>query len=152
MRGATIRHSDSLKQLGDNHSYGLLLSSRIKKGMKSKIGLERIKEYIDWAWEMRLKPLFEIEENHLYSILGQEHELVKTAQEQHDRIASLCKSTLINERNIKLLEQQLDEHIKFEKRILFDEVRKVASEEQLEEGEEYELDFEDDGWHDRFWE
>ncbi|MCO5248726.1 MAG: hypothetical protein M9887_07255 [Chitinophagales bacterium] len=151
MRG-TIRRGDPLKKLGNNHHYGLLLSSRIKKGIKSKVELERIKEYIDWAWEMRLKPLFEVEETYLYNILGYHHELVATAQEQHKRIESLCKSNLVSERNIKLLDQQLDDHIKFEKRILFDEVRKVASEDQLEEAEDYELDFDDNEWSDKFWE
>lgn len=131
-----IKRNEYLKPISREHHHGLLLCWKIRKGLTKQIEPERIKEYTDWFWEAHIKPHFEIEEKYIFPILGSKHELVKKALAQHRRLKRLFESTTDIVKNLSLLEEELESHIRFEERILFNEIQLVATTEQLQVIEE----------------
>lgn len=78
---------------------------------------------------------FELEENHVFAILGNEHELVKRALAEHRKLRRLFKEEKEVVKNLGLIEEKLEAHIRFEERILFNEIQKIATQNQLNEME-----------------
>lgn len=132
-----IKRNEFLKSLSREHHHGLLLCWKIRTGLKKKIQPERIKEYTDWFLETHLKPHFEIEEKYIFSILGNEHELIKKALAEHRRLIRLFEATLELSKNLSLIEEELESHIRFEERILFNEVQINATTNQVELVKQY---------------
>src|SRR5690606_22311901 len=83
-----------------------------------------------------IKPHFSDEEKYLFPILEPGNELVERALKEHRRIKRLFLDTENPERSLHRLEEELDAHIRFEERTLFNEIQKVATAEQLEKIEE----------------
>ncbi|CAM4102028.1 hemerythrin domain-containing protein [Flavobacterium antarcticum] len=128
-----IKRNENLKAISREHHHGLLLSWKIRAGVKKEVEPIRIKKYLDWFYTEHLLPHFEIEEKHIFPILGNEHELVKKALTEHRRLMRLFESDTDLVKNIHLIEEELESHIRFEERVLFNEIQEVASEEQLEQ-------------------
>ncbi|MDX1286178.1 MAG: hemerythrin domain-containing protein, partial [Draconibacterium sp.] len=93
--------------------------------------MERIKRYVDWFFVNHIAPHFEMEEKHLFPVLGNSNELVRKATAEHRRLRRLFKDTDNISKSLSLIEEELEKHIRFEERILFNELQKVVSEEQL---------------------
>ena len=127
-----IKRNENLKAISREHHHGLLLSWKIRNGVKKEIAPERIKTYIDWFYVEHLLPHFELEEKYVFPILGNENELVKKALTEHRRLVRLFESETTNMKNLIQIEEELESHIRFEERILFNEIQAVATEEQLE--------------------
>ena len=70
---------------------------------------------------------FEMEENHIFPILGKKHELIKLALADHRRIKRLFTETEDDVKALSKIEEELEQHIRFEERILFPEIQKVAT-------------------------
>ena len=81
-----IKRHKALKPVSREHHHGLLLSWKIRQGLKLNISTERICNYLNWFWEHHLKPHFEVEENYIFPILGNDNQLVKQALEDHQKI------------------------------------------------------------------
>ena len=85
-------------------------------------------------------------------MLDNEHELIIKALEQHRNILKLFTSNIELPITIKKLATQLEAHIRFEERILFNEIQDHASEEQLSAIHIAELETSCQvGWEDEFW-
>ena len=110
----------------------MLLSWKIRAGIKKEIAPERIKKYLDWFFVTHLLPHFEIEEKYIFTILGNDNELVKKALTEHRRLKRLFKSKTELFKNIMAIEEELESHIRFEERVLFNEIQTIATEKQLE--------------------
>lgn len=128
-----IKRNENLKAISREHHHGLLLSWKIRAGFKKEVDPSRIKKYMDWFYTEHLVPHFEIEEKHIFPILGNEHELVKKALAEHRRLMRLFESENDIVKNIHLIEEELEAHIRFEERVLFNEIQEVATDEQLEQ-------------------
>ena len=76
-------------------------------------------------------PHFKIEEEYLFPVLGEEHELVKKALADHRRLQRLFEEDKDVARSLSLIEEELEQHVRFEERELFNEIQKHAIEEQL---------------------
>jgi len=124
------RHK-ALQPLSREHHHGLLLSWKIRAGFSKDVDPKRIKVYADWFYEHHLIPHFELEESHVFSILEPEHELVKRALADHRRLRRLFNDKEDDLKTLSKIEEELEQHIRFEERILFPEIQKVATEEQL---------------------
>ncbi|HBY68799.1 MAG TPA: cation-binding protein, partial [Flavobacteriaceae bacterium] len=122
------------------HHFGLLFSWKIRKGFSADISLERMKKYADWFFETEIKPHFKAEEEHIFPILDKEDEMVKRALKEHERIEKLFKDTIDPKKSLRLLEEELQAHIRFEERIMFNEIQKVATAEQLKTIEKLHID------------
>lgn len=126
-----IKRSEFLKPLSIEHHHGLLFCWKMRAGIKKDVEVSRIKKYADWFYQNYLIPHFEVEEKYVFTILGNENELIKKAVSEHRRLKQLFESTTEFQKNIGLIEEELESHIRFEERILFGEIQKSATVEQL---------------------
>jgi len=148
-----IKRHAALQPLSRQHHFGLLFSWKIRKGFNKNIDIERMQKYAEWFYENEIKPHFKDEEKYLFPILEDGNELIERALKEHRRIKRLFKDTKDPERSLHQLEEELDAHIRFEERILFNEIQKVATEAQLDKIEEIHSDLEKTpDYPDPFWE
>ncbi|MFS4493515.1 hemerythrin domain-containing protein [Maribacter sp. 2308TA10-17] len=126
-----LKRHKALIPLSHDHHHGLLLCWKIRMGFSKKIELNRIKRYVDWFYENHIKPHFELEEQHIFPILGNHDELVKKAIAQHKSLIKLFTDNEDVEESLKAIEKELSLHIRFEERFLFSEIQRVATEKQL---------------------
>ncbi len=148
-----IKRHEALKPLSREHHHGLLLCWKIRQGFKLNIEPQRMKDYIDWFRSDYLNPHFEAEEKFIFPVLGKENEFVKRALADHRRLKQLFNQDSELEKTLYAIVKELDLHIKFEERILFNEIQKTASPEQLKEIKEHHQGtaFSDNVWKDHFW-
>lgn len=128
-----INRNEFLIPLSREHHDGLLLCWKIRIGVKKNIQISRIQAYAEWFYSNYLVTHFEIEEKYVFPILGNGHDLVKRALAEHRKLKRLFQSLKEDEKNIGLIEEILEGHIRFEERVLFAEIERVASASQLEE-------------------
>ena len=127
-----LKRHTSLQPLSCEHHYSLQLCWKIRTGLKKQSESDRVKKYLNWFWETHLKSHFEIEELYIFPILGEDHELIKKALAEHRRLTSLFETPDDNLKNLNMIEEELQSHIRFEERILFKEIQTIASAEQLQ--------------------
>ncbi len=128
-----IKRHGSLINLSREHHYGLLLCWKIRAGYRKNIDVSRIRSYAEWFYKNHLLVHFEVEEKYVFSILGNEHKLVKRACSEHRRLKRLFEGINETNKNLGLIEEELEAHIRFEERILFNEIQRIASPAQFEE-------------------
>lgn len=126
-----LKRAPELQPLSHNHHHGLLLCWKIRTGIKKEVSLERIKEYTDWFFEKHLKPHFELEEKYIFTILGDDNPLIEQALSEHSRLKDLFNATTDLKENLSLIDIELEAHIRYEERVLFAEIQKVATADQL---------------------
>ncbi len=148
-----IKRHIALQPLSRQHHFGLLFGWKIRKGFSKNISPERMMRFAAWFYKNEIKPHFSDEEKYLFPILGRENELIERALKEHRRIKRLFNDTEDPERSLHRLEEELDAHIRFEERILFNEIQKVATPEQLAKIEEIHSEEEPHpDYEDPFWE
>lgn len=152
MRNPIKRH-ESLKSFSREHHHGLLLCWKLREGFKRDVEIQRMKEYADWFKKSYLEPHFQAEVNYIFPVLGNQNEFVKRALAEHRRLKRLFNKRTDLVRALSLIEEELDLHIRFEERILFNEIQKKANPQQLQEIEKHHqgIKFSDDEWEDQFW-
>ena len=126
-----LKRHKALVQLSREHHHALLLCWKIRNGLKKNIDINRIFNYADWFYINHLKPHFNIEEKCLFVILGTSHILISEAISQHKELQMLFEKEERNISNLILIAQQLENHVRFEERQVFEEIQNKASEEQL---------------------
>ncbi len=147
------RHA-ALQPLSREHHQGLLLGWKIRSGLSNGVAVERIKAYTDLFFENHLLPHFDMEERHVFPVLGDKgHPMVKRALQEHNKLKRLLAATEDTRKHLSLIEEALTAHIRYEERVLFNEVQAVATPEQLAEIERlhHGQPFVE-VWEDRFWE
>lgn len=145
------RHK-ALQPLSREHHFGLLLCYRIKMGFRYQIATKRIKTYADWFYKTHLIPHFEMEENHIFPILGNDHELVKRALTEHKNLIHLFEESNDETITLQHIKDQLEQHIRFEERVLFPEIQKIATEAELIDIEKiHQPEVFEDNTDDEFW-
>ncbi|MEY8019350.1 hemerythrin domain-containing protein [Muriicola sp. E247] len=132
MKVVPIKRHTAIQPFSRDHHHGLLLCWKIRTGFTKDIEVQRIKRYADWFFERHALPHFELEEEHVFPILGNDHELVKRALREHRRLTRLFNATDKIDKSLSLIEEELEKHIRFEERVLFNEIQKVATEKQLQ--------------------
>ncbi len=152
MKTVPIKRSIALQPLSREHHHGLLLCWKLRTGLKKGIDIDRIKKYSDWFFKNSLSTHFNIEEEFVFPLLGNEHELVKKALTDHRRLKRLFEDTTDIEKSLSLLEEELEKHIRFEERVLFPAIETIANEKELQlimEIHSEDSTYED--WGDEFW-
>ena len=147
-----IKRHEALKPLSREHHHGLLLCWKIREGIKKDVDVERMKRYTDWFLKNYLIPHFEAEEKHVFPVLGDNDVMVKRALAEHRRLKRLFRKKKDIFKTLNLIEEELESHIRFEERVLFNEIQQKASPEELEEIEKHHhgIKFSDD-YEDEFW-
>lgn len=132
MKSKPLKRHKALQPFSRQHHHGLLLSWKIRSGFNKNIEVERIKTYADWFFENELLPHFDLEETHIFPLLDADHEWIKRALAEHRRLKRLFNDDKDVERSLHKIEEELEQHIRFEERTLFPEIQKNATEAQLE--------------------
>lgn len=127
-----IKRTPGLQPLSRDHYQGLLLCLKIRKGIDNGISPERIEEYVHWFYSEHLLPHFKTEEELLFPILGLHHPLIIQAVAEHRDLERMIAADQTSPELLKDIAQKLDDHIRFEERVLFMEIEKVATPEQLQ--------------------
>lgn len=150
-----IRRNEILAPLSREHHHGLLLCWKIRAGYRKNIEVSRMQSYASWFYRRFLLEHFDTEEKYVFSVLGNKHELVKQALTEHRRLRRLFENIQENDKNLGLIEEKLEAHIRFEERVLFNEIQHVALPEQLKELTAMHSDQSTmqqmDEWDDEFW-
>lgn len=118
---APIKRHDALVQFSREHHFGLLLGWKIRQGIKKEVEIDRMKKYITAAWEAEINPHFLNEEKELFVLLKEEDPLRIQAENEHfdlrEKIATL--ENISKAESLVGFATALDEHIRFEERVLF---------------------------------
>lgn len=126
-----LKRHKALQPLSRDHHHGLLLSWKIRNGFNKNVEPKRIKTYADWFFTTHLIPHFELEEAHIFPLMDNNNELVKRALAEHRRLKRLFADKEDIEKSLHKIEEELEQHIRFEERILFPEIQKIATEDEL---------------------
>lgn len=127
-----LKRAEFLKTFSREHHHGLLLCWKIKTGFSKGVSVERMKKYLDWFYKSHLKSHFELEEKYIFPILGNENVHIKQAIEEHIIICNLFSNTSEIEESLKKILVELEKHIRFEERVLFNEIQKASSPENFD--------------------
>lgn len=127
-----IKRHENLKSLSHDHHHGLLLSWKLRTGLQKNVDPDRMMNYCQGFHAEHLEPHFSLEEEAMFPILGNDHELVKRALAEHRRLTRLFtgKDDLIT--RLSQIEEELEAHIRFEERVLFQAIEAVATPLELE--------------------
>ncbi len=152
-----IKRKEALLRFSREHHYGLLLIWKIREGLKKNIAPERISDFILYFFEHDLKSHFQKEEIDLFARIDGNNELVKTALKEHQQLTGMVEQLRKDKKNTELITKfsdELDKHIRFEERTLFNEIQNTLSDKDLIELEAtYQVKPHDvsDEWEDKFW-
>ncbi|WP_111706316.1 hemerythrin domain-containing protein [Lutibacter citreus] len=127
-----IKRHHSLQEYSKDHYQALSLCLKIQKGFSKGVATERIKKYVDWFYNTHILEHFQLEEKYVFPILGSNHELIIKALDQHKLLLNLFTDTYNIENSLKEIQVQLKSHVRFEERILFNEIQSKANKEELE--------------------
>lgn len=140
----------------DHHS-GLLLVWKIRQGLDKRIETRRVSDYVLFFYREDLELHFLDEERLLFHRMPADDVIRKQAELDHQDIRGLIAALAENKKDPGLLRSianKLEQHIRFEERILFNYLEGVLSQAQLEEvacrsaGEDKASP---EAWPDTFW-
>lgn len=100
-----------------------MLCLKIRKGLQAKVETARIRGYVDWFITTHLLPHFEAEEQRLFPLLPADHPSVTEALRQHQSLRELFGSKREDRGALERIAEELDAHVRFEERILFQEIQ-----------------------------
>lgn len=135
MEKKPIKRNKHIVQLSRDHHFGLLFCWKIRQGLQKGVALERIRAYINYFWQQHLVQHFEEEENLLFGKISED--VVRQPKDEHQIIRLLI--TDINgcgKEDVSLYKQLvslMDQHIRFEERVMFPYIEEHLSESQLQE-------------------
>lgn len=129
-----IKRDPAIRPLSRDHHQGLLLCWKIRTGFSKGVSTERMKNYADWFYNTHLRKHFDTEEKYVFPVLGNDNELVKQALKEHKILENLFleKDSSKTENSLRQISDELEKHIRFEERVLFNEIQIAASGEELE--------------------
>jgi len=126
------RHT-SLQPLSREHHQALLLCWKFRQGFAKGVEPERMMKYASWFWTTYLAPHFKAEESKFFPILDKEHPGLLKALKQHKQLEAMFHSTDSDiAYTLRQIAFELEQHIRFEERDLFNAIQEKASPEQLE--------------------
>lgn len=153
MSNKPVKRSEYLQPLSRDHHHALLLCWKIKTGIKNGTEAERIKTYAEWFYHKHLHPHFEAEEKYVFPVIGSNNDLIKKALSDHRQLNEFFKSDSDLQNQLSLFADLLELHIRFEERILFNEIQEMATQSELklilQSHSEYKFT---DNLNDPFWE
>ena len=151
-----MKRNINLQSLSKDHHHGLLLGWKIRQGLKRGAALSVISEYVSYFAMMALFPHFEEEESVILPFMTNDNELKQRTIAEHKLIKELILLIGADPKESCLIElaDLIDQHIRFEERLLFPYLESVLSGDDLlligEQLKENHHSFVDT-YHDEFW-
>lgn len=130
-----MKRNKNLVELSKDHHHGLLLGWKIKQGLKLKVSLQEMIDYIRHFAAGALYPHFEEEENQLLPFISAEDPYRKRTIQEHLQLKQLIASLsdTSTEGNLLTLAAELESHIRFEERELFPYIETLLSDDELDQ-------------------
>lgn len=130
-----MKRNKHIVSLSHDHHDGLLFCWKIRQGIKNRVDPLRIVRYVRYFWQDHLLSHFREEEQLLFILPGDEK--VARALDEHRQVAVLVNGLLNGPAAdayplLSVLADTVDNHIRFEERILFPYLEKRLPEAQLE--------------------
>lgn len=143
-----------LTHLIEDHDEVILFCERLRLGLQGNMADQRLKAYADWFKTVYLDPHFEVEQTLVFPVLGNTNVRVRRALANHRRLERLFGMTTDVHKTLHKIEEELTRNIGFEERVLYTEIRQLATPQQWLQIENSlkDLHFRDGDWKDRFWE
>ncbi len=134
MEKKPIKRNENIVKLSKDHHASLLFCWKIRQGIKQHAAAERIIKYVQYFWEHHFSSHFNEEEEFLFSSFKDEK--VLKAIDDHQKIKTFIKGinshVAENQEDVFLtLANLVDDHVRYEERILFPHLGNKLSEEQL---------------------
>jgi len=128
-----IKRSKQLTPLSKDHHDGLLFAFKIKQGLKNGADITLIAEYVQWFWKNHLEEHFREEEQILAPHLPADNELLIQMFDEHENIEAMVhiNENIPDAALLSNLAQAIDNHIRFEERVLFPSAEKIIPEKEL---------------------
>ena len=131
MEKKPLKRHCALHSLSKEHHYSLLLCWEIRKWLEAGIGCAVIGNYLTKMWNQQLDAHFLVEEKYVFTILGENHPDVRKAKAEHRALKRLFLSQEFTLKVVVAIEETLEKHVRFEERVLFPAVQRMATEKQL---------------------
>jgi hemerythrin-like domain-containing protein len=110
-----------------------LFALKIKQGLKNEADIKLIAEYVRWFWKNHLEEHFREEEQILAPHIPADNELLKQMFDEHENIEAMIhiNENIPDATLVANLAQAIDDHIRFEERVLFPYAEKIIPEKEL---------------------
>ncbi len=136
MEKKPIKRNENIVKLSQDHHASLLFCWKLRQGVKYSAAPERMIKYVQYFWDHHFSQHFKEEEEFLFSPLPADDKVQK-AIEDHEKIMTFIKNIELSgtedQADILLeLADLVDQHVRFEERVLFPHLEKELSEEELE--------------------
>lgn len=128
-----MKRNENLVPLSREHRFGLLCVWKIRQGVSKGVDYRRILNYINYFWKESLSRHFETEDRVLPEM---ENAILQNQMEQeHSQIRKLISHINASDDKQLLLDfaNALQNHIRFEERVVFPEYEQNLSDEQMTE-------------------
>lgn len=150
-----IKRSAELSPLSREHHEGLLFAWKIRQGLQKGIEPERISKFTKWFWDTDLQYHFEKEENILAPLITDRLDLKEQLLSEHNEIKNLLKAAEndSSKETLQKLSDVVNDHIRFEERVLFKYIEETVSKQDLEAIGNYLSEEKENNavWQDEFW-
>jgi len=155
---APIKRHQAIVSFSKDHHFGLLLVWKIRQGLKKSIDPVRISNYVLFFFKEDLEKHFTEEEQLLYAELPLNDLLRNEAESDHEAISNIIHAIPKRKNDTQLLCQlayELESHIRFEERELFNHLQNNIAAQNLDEiAKRFPNSTKetDEIWFDKFWE
>lgn len=152
MPNKPIKRHVVLQPLSRDHHQGLLFCWKIRSGIKLNVDINRMKAHATWFWKTHLISHFAEEEAVVFPVLGKDNKLIQQAIAEHVVLKKLFSTVEMDYEFLNNLQIALEKHIRFEERILFNEIQEVANADQRAAIEKHNSSGEERlEWKDEYW-
>lgn len=156
MERKPVKRSPYIIKLSRDHHASLLFCWKLRQGLKLGIDGERMQPYVAYFAKDHMTPHFAEEEDILFPAAAQDP-LVLQAMDEHrminqlvDQIGAATGSQLPD--LLHDIANRVDEHVRFEERVLFPHLEKIVPEDALKRiSEQLDHEPEKDIYQDHFW-
>jgi iron-sulfur cluster repair protein YtfE (RIC family) len=136
MTPAPIKRNKNLVLLSHDHHDGLMIAWKIRQGLRFLVSSIRIADFVVHAFATHLQPHFIEEEELLFVKLLSNDELRVKAEGEHaairSKVAALQPTSHATNQDLEEFAKLLEDHIRFEERILFPYLEQQVNDEDLE--------------------
>lgn len=135
MKKKPIKRNENIVKLSRDHHASLLFCWKLRQGVKHHADVDRMINYVSYFWAEHFAPHFNEEEKFLFAPLKDDK--VQKSIDDHKKIKGLIDELTVKgslERASKLSElaDTVDEHVRYEERILFPYLESELSDKQLQ--------------------
>ena len=127
MKQQPIKRSAQLKTLSRDHHIGLLFAWKIKEGLSKNVAPQRLKNYVNFFFENHLKIHFRDEEVLLFNRI--DDNVCIQAKKEHQQLlrqlVNINNASPDNQDVYLELVKILNEHIRFEERVVFPRLEEI---------------------------